>query len=449
MSQQLLQHNEQDHETTDTADKIVQEQKEETELSATINAVTDNGITVDLTTTRFQAEARIIQENGEERKQLTFNEDEEQHTHTVPCTDTIYEQFKQSPCTLLQNAMIDATTAVTAETQTVSPWSFITQLNRPQIDVTPEPDDLTFPQSDTVPEPDATPASINDIRPYTPFTVRHKQPAYTPQPSATPAYRPTSITHSEPGAAELVDTAINTLPDEQLLPDDTSIAVDDYLEIADNTVALPDMNTSAAAMVAQYTQDEPRYLPDTRDEVTDDADHLSSPLFTAEYNPAETATGLKAQISYTVSPETSGNATETIEHLFEQTDINGTIEETTYQDTADNYTTKESYWADIDGMDMMQTEFFINGELADDSLDSYDLAPGDTITFVEANMFGGTEGTDSADGGSCGGDLYLDDVLEEYDVTDTVTTPEDTYMTPPETGEYAAESREAAYTQPV
>jgi hypothetical protein len=435
MSQQLLQRTEQDQQTDGTTDEIAQEQKEETGLSATVDTVTDDGVTVDLTKTVMRAEARIVHENGEERKELNFDEEEEQQTHTIQSLDSLYEQFKQSPWTLLQDALADTTVDVTAETQSLSPWSFITQLTRPQIDVTPELANITLPQAGTADTSTIRSAAIDGSVTYTPFMMQHQEHSYTLQVSPDePAYTPDTVV-TDRGTQDLAGMSdTDMLAGEQLVPANVPTEPGDYTELDDRTdVILPDIDAlHTDAVAAQQTDAGIQYTVDTVDELADDADSTVPSLITAEYDPDETEYGLKTQISYTVSPEMSGNAAESIEQMFEQTELDGTVKKMTYQDTEDNYTTKESYWAEIDGMDMMQTEFFINGELADDSLDAYELAPGDTVTFVEADLFDNnssepyTEDDDpdtSGAGGACGGDLYLDDVLDEYAITaDDVAT---------------------------
>ncbi len=110
------------------------------------------------------------------------------------------------------------------------------------------------------------------------------------------------------------------------------------------------------------------------------------------------------------------SAEEVVAHMFAATELDGTVELVedygTTGDVDDHL--EEAYWIDIDGMDMDRTEYFINGELADDAINAYDLGPGDTITFVEHEVFETGDGADS-----CGGDLYLEDlapVLEAENV---------------------------------
>lgn len=129
--------------------------------------------------------------------------------------------------------------------------------------------------------------------------------------------------------------------------------------------------------------------------------------------------------------EPSVNAATVVEQLFRYTELDGTLEAVSDYGVTEDFDRDagSAYWIDIEGMDMARTEYFINGELADDSIDSYSLGPTDTITFVQSPVFA----ADGEDGAYCGGQsaddtLRLSDIneiedVEQYSLGRDVPTP--------------------------
>ncbi|MDY6768626.1 MAG: hypothetical protein SVW02_00785 [Candidatus Nanohaloarchaea archaeon] len=117
------------------------------------------------------------------------------------------------------------------------------------------------------------------------------------------------------------------------------------------------------------------------------------------------------------------NGADAVQQLFAYTDLDGTLETVKDYGLTDDFDgeTPAAYWLDIDGFDMDRTEYFINGELAEDAIDAYQLGPGDTNTFVEADIF--DRGGGAADS-YCGRGESLEladvqasaDAVERYDI---------------------------------
>lgn len=103
---------------------------------------------------------------------------------------------------------------------------------------------------------------------------------------------------------------------------------------------------------------------------------------------------------------------EAVREMLEETRIEGTVEKVEGYGLTEDFEgeSPEAYWVDIEGMDMEKTEYFINGELAEDSVNHYELEAGDEIAFVESDVFEGEEEY-------CTGQLFMEDLdLEEADV---------------------------------
>ncbi|MFB6294509.1 MAG: hypothetical protein ABEI97_02000, partial [Candidatus Nanohaloarchaea archaeon] len=108
---------------------------------------------------------------------------------------------------------------------------------------------------------------------------------------------------------------------------------------------------------------------------------------------------VERSLSYTVQP--GQDAAETLQQLMAQELVQGSVEAMTYTvserfedengEIREPGETVESYFVDLDGSDMRRTEFFVDGELAEHSIDSYDTT-GATVTFVEADQFEGDDG---------------------------------------------------------
>lgn len=106
------------------------------------------------------------------------------------------------------------------------------------------------------------------------------------------------------------------------------------------------------------------------------------------------------------------NAVKVVQQMFRETEMEGTVERAEEYGVTEDFDsdTPEAYWLDIEGMDMERTEYFINGELAEDAINAYTLSPGDTITFVESDIFYSEPG--EASYCSPNGELRLGDILE-------------------------------------
>ncbi|MCJ7479028.1 MAG: hypothetical protein MUP63_02510 [Candidatus Nanohaloarchaeota archaeon QJJ-7] len=120
--------------------------------------------------------------------------------------------------------------------------------------------------------------------------------------------------------------------------------------------------------------------------------------------------------------ENERNAVEVVQEMFEETELEGEVEQLESYGLTDDFEGEapEAYWVDIEGMDMERTEYFINGELAEDSIDAYSLGPEDTITFVESELFY----TDGSEGASCSGELRLDEAIPEAESIESYDTGE-------------------------
>lgn len=120
--------------------------------------------------------------------------------------------------------------------------------------------------------------------------------------------------------------------------------------------------------------------------------------------------GASERLTYRVADGTADTAADALATMFRtHTGITGSVERMTYTDT-DHGEERTATWVDIDGYDMDAGEFFVNGELVDTALDRYDVAPGDTISFVTADVFA------DPDAEICSSDVRIDDVVPDgYD----------------------------------
>ncbi|MFB6147641.1 MAG: hypothetical protein ABEJ66_02045, partial [Candidatus Nanohaloarchaea archaeon] len=109
--------------------------------------------------------------------------------------------------------------------------------------------------------------------------------------------------------------------------------------------------------------------------------------------------------------EVRENAADVVEQLLQETELEGDLEQLGSYGLTEDFEGEapEAYWVDIEGMDMDRTEYFINGELAEESIDQYELGPEDSITFVESDLFYSEE----PEASSCTADLGLEEALPE------------------------------------
>ncbi len=411
--QQLVEKQQQEQQQKETLRE--ETRRKESFSGADISTVADNRIDVTLTKRVMTAEATLIKDGDDEQKVMNFDEEEVEQTHTLPLEDAIYEQFKASPWTVLADMVEHAD--VQTDTWEPSPWNRLRHLNLSLTDIAVPEQTPTITPTVPVQAPDT-----NTAQPVLPDPVEYDTLAL--EPVAESYYEMDAEDDTAPYKQDGLDTAdideYHEL-DEELAEYDIDIllleqnADGEYLAHVETEegqeLTVLDEDTVTDLLYDADTDAEQDAQETAYEDTSQDSTDTQS-LDYRVYDPDATEHGLEEEISYTVTEDSAGNAAEVLESLFEETDLSGSVETMTYQDTEDDFETKEAYWAEIDGMDMYRTEFFVNGELAADSLDAYDLDAGDTLTFVEADVFD-DDGDDTAEGGACGGDLYLDDLLED------------------------------------
>jgi hypothetical protein len=352
--------------------------KEATELAFAI-LDTGDGVTVERTATTFAAE--VLEQGGE--RQISI--DEETDTTVFTITQE-YDVALPTAWDQLDDLMPVTTPEETAER---TAWDLL-QLHFMTV---PAMDAVQETVADQVAPVEISESDTADIIPSIDTTDSIDDTALSvPAALSSDTYPVPETPEQRYEYTELVDTS-------------TSTTVPITAQMEDR-----DMDTATAETATTAISEEPLAQADDQAPVlyTPDAEQ---PIKHRLYDTETTETGIEQELTYTVSADSETNAAEAVEQLFEQTDLSGSVEKMTYQDTDDGYREKQSYWVEIDGMDMSRTEFFINGELAEESLDAYDLDPGDSITFVEADLFDSGDG----DGGAaCGGELYLEDVIDDY-----------------------------------
>lgn len=379
------------------------ETREKHDFSADIASVSGDGVTVNVARTTLTADATLIQENGEERKVFDFNEETQEAQHTVLLEDTIYEKFRASAWDIVQEIIGEADTSVRAVSD-ISAWGLVQQLRA----------NLPFP------------ATVSqDILP-TVESVEHASSRSTP--IELPVY---DITDAErpPRSSPRLDTPYERMMN-QGLENGPQQLYDRYEEYSRS------INAPLPGTVETVLESVP-YSADTATDL-DAATHddLNEPLTPArrQVHIVERTTyeeteddehGLHAQLSYTATSDNYGSAADVLQRLFTEAGIAGTVEDISYTaseafvdengkewDVGDRV---KSAFIDIDDLDMTKTEYFINGELATGAIDAYTLTPGDTITFVEADVFAEYSGV-------CSGGLELDDILTEQDAETIIET---------------------------
>lgn len=375
MTQQLLRQ-------STVSEQVLREQKEDSATEFTVDTVSQREITVTGERTTLTADATMTQTGSGEEKTITIDEETETWSHRITRINAAYDRFRMTPLEQLQQAFETDTDA--AQIRTAHALTQIAQQTA-----------LHIAATDTTTADISTPAPTGETRD-------------TPPTSDSTAYTDHFSLTRQPGLLA-TDPSVDAATAEQryeygapdTAPDPLPSPVPDTDGAAGTTETQQERATSAAPERAMPYSHEAAVLDRPAAAVT-------------AYDPDATEAGTRQKLSYTVSIEQSGNAAEALQQLFAQTDISGDVEKMSYQDTDDGMKTKEAYWVDIDGMTMERTEFFINGELAEDGLGKYELAPGDTLTFVESDIFAG-------DTENCGGSLYLDDVTTDTAATDTYT----------------------------
>lgn len=397
--------------------------REESFSSADITAIEDDHIDVSLTKEVFTAEASLIKDGDEEQKVMDFNEEEVEQQHSLTPESTIYEKFKASPWAVIED-VVEASEPRDMKTWEQSPWDMVRHLNLSLVDITVPETEQVVPL--TVPVQPQEQGYVTDPSPSLDVTD-HSVSALD---ADTAVYYQEDISE-EPAVYGRQEDAVS-YEYENPVDDIREHSIEDWLIASDTDqhYRITEGNDTGRHVPSFANVDTGEGYADATGTAEHDQEHRSESSYEdpaverRQYDADATDHGVEEQFSYTV--DDAGNAADVVESLFEETDLSGSVERMTYQDTEDNYETKESYWVEIDGMDMYRTEFFINGELADDSLDAYDLDAGDTLTFVEADLFDEDEDENTAAGGACGGDLYLDDVLEDAEDAAVFSTDHDT-----------------------
>lgn len=240
---------------------------------------------------------------------------------------------------------------------------------------------------------------------------------------ATEPVAPATVSPGLPAPQEDIEPVSLASPEPvDVAPDLTVLSPPAAVEDVDGVPAMPYETFEPELTVVEYRQDASLAGRDERgyhlrQEPLRPANEIAP---TAAYPAGDTAVGEEAVAEETTLPTTYAaeqrSAEEVVEHMFAATELEGTVELVadygTIGDVDDDL--DEAYWVDIDGMDMDRTEFFINGELADDAINAYQLGPGDTLTFVEDDMFSTADGEDAYCGDDSD-DLYLADIVAELD----------------------------------
>lgn len=125
---------------------------------------------------------------------------------------------------------------------------------------------------------------------------------------------------------------------------------------------------------------------------------LSDNLMLAEYLPEQTEEGIHQRLVYRVEEEVAGSTVKGVaEYLSETAPVQVSVEEKQFYSPEEfemNGELKESgkytvHGFDIDGMDDSMTEFRVNNELAEDSIEHVEVETGDYVDFVEAEVYSG------------------------------------------------------------
>ncbi len=113
-----------------------------------------------------------------------------------------------------------------------------------------------------------------------------------------------------------------------------------------------------------------------------------------EFDPEENEDGMRRRLSYRVENEET--VLDVVEYLSTTTSLDIEVrEETFYSEEEFEYGgetmepgTHSAYEFEIEGMDYDSTEFLVNGDLAEDSIDTVEVTPGDVVEFVDAAIYG-------------------------------------------------------------
>ncbi len=359
---------------------------------AAITAVEDDRISVNLTKDVLTAEATLIQENGEERKEMAFSEEEVEQSHTVQLERSTYARFRATPWELLQNELLqDDREQITQEdavhTPVMSAWDIISTVHKcqqPALDSTmirhtvAVPAEDTFQQSVDAPEPETSPLTVTDT------SADHISPRgrsavswdyeIPDRPEQTYEYR--NVQRTEDAPVPTIDMTEPYQTAEGTIEASTAPADEELLD-----ALFPDTRPYEGSPEADF---------DSRDRILVDV--------------IESEDGGIAHLRYQVDSEVTGEGTvkDTLLELVESGELDATIVQQPFYSPESFDLDGEHVdagWQDgfygvvqMEGMSIDMTEFSYgaspgNLELAQDDINSVELEDGEYVDFEASEKY--------------------------------------------------------------
>lgn len=361
----------------------------------------EGGLEVDLTERTITQRVEKFVEDGEEKKLIDIDESEDSKTNLIKRPGERYQDVMPHPLSLVpepETAEVDFSPAMHR-------WRLFSLLPKEQVEEVDvsfpqvpeikqksietgvsEPEDVQLRQVEEILEND----SVLEKRPEDQLNSEYEDSydEYTEEAISEDDEDDTVLDSSEPSQEELSEgyelEAFET-PSTIEVEDDAALVAFDVTGYDLST--LEDGEQPKSPLV--------RYIDE---EGLEEFSILSENLLHAEYLPEETDDGIHQRLVYKVEEEVGGSTVKQVaEYLSETAPVEVEVE-------AQNFYSDEEFMMggelkepgeytvhgfDLEGMDENMTEFRVNNELAEDSIEHVEVETGDYVDFVEAEVYSG------------------------------------------------------------
>ena len=392
-----------DSSTKITGKQVINVKEDSTSELEVESEQVEKGLKVDLTERTITQRIEKFRENGEEKKLVDIDENEETRSNLIKKPGERYNSVMPHPLSLVpqpEPQEVDFSPAM----QRLKLFNMAVPVAEPQQDI-----EISYPE---IPEQEKKQETEvkqveqileNELEPET--TLRSREQDYeqglgTERRQETETYEENTANNPEAGSIPEADILEET-PENSLIQSSASIELEEAALEDPETVAFDVTGYDLSTLIEEYreeTDGESPLLQYIDEEGLEQFTLLDENLLHAGYMPEQTEEGIHQRLVYQVEDQLNGSTVKQVaEHLTETMPVNIEVEaQTFYSDEKfemggevkepGEYTV---HGFDVEEMDENMTEYRVNNELAEDAIDHVEVETGDYVDFVEADVYSG------------------------------------------------------------
>ncbi|MFB6202957.1 MAG: hypothetical protein ABEK01_00535 [Candidatus Nanohaloarchaea archaeon] len=402
MAEQLLEQREEGKKR----EKLEQEEEEQEKLEIESELLEDGSIDVEVIRTTLTAKKEVFREDGEEKKVLTFDEDEESRSHRISSAEDRYPVERFTAWDRLEEMEVPEEDPAVEQSPAIfalrrMPAPGVEEFEIPEPPAVPEPEprqEHLSVEEVSVPDTPAGPGVRNS------YTERHE------------VYVDEEQVREDLGESDAVrgdsvrEQRSRALPEPELgdgneLPEPGPVVETELPEPGTD----PGSVLPAAGEVLEVDVDQGEDYLDSLYSLLREEDGLESTserggLVFASYDSDESERGIHQRLLYRVEEDALEGEAGTVSQVVEYLSSEGLLEaevlsEEFYSDEPFEVNGEmmepgryEMEMVDVEGMDRSMTEFSVgysDPDLAEDSAGAVEVRPGQVVEFTEAEVYSG------------------------------------------------------------